>query len=340
MFIIRPATLNDMGGIERCAMMSGAGMIHLPKLYDALKKKIEESIEAFNSDVKEPINENYFFVLSDAITHEVGGTCCISSRTGVTDPFYVYRIDALPPLPDNLPQPKENRFLQLKTYQNGPSELCALYLLPEFRKEGLGKLLSLSRFLFIASHPHRFTQTLIANMRGVIEKKHCPFWEAVGRHFVDISFEEVMSRRAISEKFLADIIPKYPIYVSLLPPEIRADIGQMHPHTVPAFKMLSEQGFRFIQEVDPIDGGPIIAAEAGSINAIKFSSTERIDSIISEEVISEPYILCNPNIDFRACYGTLKCSTNHTCAISVEIAEILNVKIGDPILRLPYHHSP
>lgn len=332
MLIIRAARLDDLRGIENCAMKSGLGMTHLPKSHDILQKKIEESIEAFSKKIDQPINENYFFVLVDSSTNEIGGTCSICSRAGIEgEPFYVYQIHKRPPLPNNLPLPKENRFLQLKIYTNGPTELCALYLLPEFRKGGLGKLLSLSRFLFIASHQHRFTKMLIANMRGIIEKKYCQFWEGLGHHLVDISFEEVMAKRTVSESILEDIIPNHPLYLSLLSPTVVSSIGQTHPHTLPAFKMLCNQGFKFIQEIDPIDGGPIISAEVQSIHAIRNSVLGRVENIVSSLVLSESYIICNPDINFRACYGTVKSSPDQLVTISADVAKALEIKIGDQI---------
>ena len=74
--------------------------------------------------------------------------------------------------------------LHLEKIHDGPTEIGSLFLLPEYRGQKRGRLLSLSRFAFMAAHPKRFAEDVIAEMRGVMsEDGQCPFWEAIGKHF-------------------------------------------------------------------------------------------------------------------------------------------------------------
>lgn len=329
--MIRPVTPADIDSLERCALTVGVGMTHLPRRRDMLEKKIADSQEAFAKEITKPKHEDYLFVLEDLEGEVIGGTCGIYSKVGVTSPFYVYQVETLPPPSHRFPIPKERRLLHLFAYENGPTEICALYLLPEFRKEGLGRLLSLSRFLFIASFLHRFDTTTIANMRGVIEKNVSPFWDSLSRHFLDVDYEEVMSMRSISESFVPDILPKHPIYVSLLPPLSQEVIGNTHANTRPAFDMLYQEGFRFKQEIDPFDAGPIIGAETKSIRTVSKSVVAPVKEITSHPMESDRFILSNVSLNFRACYGALRVNPDQSVALSATTAKALNVNPGDRI---------
>lgn len=331
MIIIRPVAPQDIDDLERCASRVGIGMTHLPRRRDLLEQSIIESQHAFSKSVQEPINENYLFVLEDTDKKMVGGTCGIDSVVGAAAPFYVYRIEELPPPPHRFPVPIENRLLRLTSYEKGPSEVCALYLLPEFRKGGVGKLLSLSRFLFMAAFPQRFEKITIANMRGVIENNISPFWDGFGRHFLDVNYEKIMSIRFDDENLLRDFLPNHPIYVSLLDKSSQEVIGKTHANTVPAINMLYQEGFHFVNEIDPIDGGPIIAVETAKIRTVKDSVLVTIKEISSKPIESERFIVSNDRFDFRACYASLKFMGNDQVIISKDVAQALNVECGDLI---------
>src|SRR6202012_5011720 len=117
-----------------------------------------------------------------------------------------------------------------------------LFLAPAYRKDGNGRLLSMSRFLFMAEHPDYVDPTIIAEMRGVVDDQgHSPFWEAVGRHFFDIDFPTADYLSMVNKRFIADLMPKHPIYITLLPREAQAVIGKVHDQTEPAMAMLQQE---------------------------------------------------------------------------------------------------
>lgn len=331
MMIVRPIKTQDLDGLERCAMKAGIGLTHLPKRQEALEKKVQNSLSAFSKKPSSPKHENYLFVLSDHKTEQMGGTSSIYSRTGASAPMFVFTVKTLPALPEGLPSPSERRTLQLKAYRSGPTEICGLYLLPECRKEGLGKLLSLSRFLFIASHLQRFTETVIANMRGVIHNNISPFWDAVGHRFLNMNLQEVMSLRTVSEEFIPTVFPDTPLYAALLPTEAQHAIGQTHPNTKPAINMLLQEGFQFIHEIDPFDGGPLIGARTAEIDTVKNSRIAIVDKISDTIRSPNKYLLANTRVDFRACYGSIEPNPDDTTKLTAEMADALEVNIGDSI---------
>ena len=72
-------------------------------------------------------------------------------------------------------------------------------------------------------------------------------------------------------------MPKYPIYVDLLPNEAREVIGRCHVDGVPASKMLEWEGFEFERVVDIFDGGPIMQASRNMIRTTRESRVMEVD---------------------------------------------------------------
>lgn len=330
MFIIRPARQSDLSALERCALAAGLGMTHLPRRRDVLEKRIQCSIDSFDKDVLSPNDEEYLFVLEDIEHKMVIGTCAIYSKTGACIPFYAYQIEEVAPTNERLPPIEDPRLLRLIPIFHGPTEVAGLFILPEHRMEGLGKLLSLSRFHFIASHTSRFDRTTIANMRGIIENNISPFWDGLGRRFLNVELQEVMAMRLEHDHLVSDILPPHPVYVALLPKSVQEVIGKVHPNTIPAVRLLNHEGFQFCHQIDPIDGGPILIAETSEIKTVKNSTIAQI-SKISTMPAEERFLLSNLHIDFRACYGSIKETENQRVEIPADVANALQVQVGDSI---------
>lgn len=333
MIVIRPIELKDREAFAKCANSASVGITNLPKNPELLDKKMQISINSFKKNVSVPGKENYVFVLENLETGEIGGTCSISAKVGAQEPLNFYKIELMQLHSKHPASPKEMRILTPVKYANGSSEICALYLMPHFRAEGLGKLLSFSRFLFIASHRHRFENKIMVEMRGVIDDNDvAPFWEGIGRKFLDIDFIDLMHLLEFGREFVADIMPRWPIYVSILPQSAQDVIGKTHVKTAPAFSMLTKEGFYYTSEVDVFDGGPKIEAKTESIRTVASSQVGKIDSISNDEL--EDGIaknICNNRIDYRACCTKIKSAGGDRIILSRMAAEALQVKAGDTV---------
>src|SRR5262249_32661658 len=151
--------------LERFAQTVGLGVTSLPNHSDLLEEKLQRAVQSFGQKKKEK-HPLYLFVLEDLETGESGGTCAIEASTFGSDEGYCYRLEdiALPKVhPLTRPSTKILHPMQKRTTV---SEVCGLYLLPKFRREHYGRLLSLSRFLFMASFPDLFQSKVIAQLRG------------------------------------------------------------------------------------------------------------------------------------------------------------------------------
>ena len=249
--IIRPIHEKDFDEFLALANVGTLGITNLPKERHHLKHRIQISLDSFSRDVIKPRNELYTFVIENTENGEIGGSSAIISRLGVNAPVFYYAIDVIQSYKiENLVVP-EMKILHPLSYEIGPSEVCALFIKPSFRKEGLGRLLSLSRFLFIAAFMQRFGETFLAEMRGYIDKDNqSPFWNGIGRKFLNIEYPALAKLIEKNKEFIPNLLPKWPIYFDLLPQEVKDSIGKIHDDTVPALKMLEREGFQRLNYID------------------------------------------------------------------------------------------
>lgn len=335
--IIRPIAKKDLDFFEEFPSESLIGMTNLPRNREKFLEKIIHSETSFQTSIEQPGQEEYTFVLEDLATGKIGGTCGIIAQS--TQSFgYAYRIETLENFTQFVPAPKEIKVLKVVANTPTSSEVCALYLLPAFRHSGIGRLLSLSRFLFISAFPQRFHKKIIAEMRGYIDERQIsPFWEAIGHHFCGLTFPELMLELEKSHYFIPEILPKYPIYISLLPQEAQEMIGKIHEQTKPAYEMLIRENFSFHDKVDILEGGPILTAATSSIRTIKQSAVVQVE-VTSENLDEETsYLIGNERLDFRACVGKLRLIDKTKAQINREAAQALLVKNGEQIRYVSIH---
>ncbi|MEC7840417.1 MAG: arginine N-succinyltransferase [Chlamydiota bacterium] len=332
MFLIRPIEEKDEEALIKLSFDAQAGILSLPKDRKLLKEKIHNSILSFQKEVFAPNNEKYLFALEDTETGKIGGVCGIYSKTGVEYPTYFYeiteeRLSRSTKLPNKLP--KQN-VLVVKEHKHGPTENCSLLLSPDYRKEGLGKLLSLSRLLFIASNRIRFDDIIIASLRGVMNSNNkCVFWENVGRQFFDVEITTLHELLKHDQEFVKNILPQFPLYISLLSQEAQSVIGKPHQNSAPALNILVNQGFNVSNEIDPFDGGPILSAFIDQLPFVTKSQCSIIKKIHNETVESSNLIICNNSMDYRACFASIKQFADGSISISKNVAKTLCVDAGD-----------
>lgn len=333
MYVIRPIALQDLEEYIHFAFNVSLGMVSMPKNREILQKNLNLSLQAFSKELTQPEQEFYLLVIENEETGDLGGISGIESKTGIIEPNYYYRIETKTVEPyEHLPLPKTIATLRPVTVSNGPTEICSLYLAPEFRKEGLGRLLSLSRFLFMACFPERFDTTVFALMRGYLDKTDSnPFWDSLGCHFLNVQFAELLRFQEGSRAFVPHIIPEFPVYVNLLSKEAQESIGKVHNNTKPALNMLQQEGFTNSNEIDIFDAGPKIVAELQSVRTFKESKVAIVKEVILNGMESPEYIICNIDLNFRACVTHLTMDEEGKVILPSETAEALLVKPGDKV---------
>ena len=334
MIIIRPIKMTDYDDLYRIAIESGHGFTSLPVNEDILKKRIAHSEESFKIQVSQAGNQGYLFVMEDTKTNQVVGTTGIEASVGLDNAFYHYHLGKVVHSSRELNIHNTVETLSLCNDYSGATEICTLFLQESHRKNNNGKFLSRCRFLFIAEHTERFSDCIIAEMRGVSDENgKSPFYDWLEEHFLSIEFTKADYLTGIGNKgFIAELMPKYPIYVNLLSKEAQQVINKVHSNTVPALRLLEAEGFSRRGYVDIFDAGPTVEAERNQIRAVRESKKYQVlvDDNCGEES-NLKHIICNTKVeDFRAAQVklTLREIANQV-VITSDVAKALQVEKGD-----------
>ena len=334
MIIIRPIRMNDYDDLYRIAIESGHGFTSLPVNEDILKKRIMHSEESFKAQVSQPGNQGYLFVMEDTETGQVVGTTGIEAAVGLDNAFYHYHLGKVVHSSRELNIHNTVETLSLCNDYTGATEICTLFLQESHRKDSNGRFLSRCRFLFIAEHSKRFSDCVIAEMRGVSDENgKSPFYDWLEEHFLSIEFTKADYLTGIGNKdFIAELMPKYPVYVSLLNKEAQHVINQVHNNTVPALRLLKAEGFSRRGYIDIFDAGPTVEAERSQIRTVRESNKYQVLIDDNHEVQSnQKYIICNTKVEeFRAIQAKLSLrETANQVVLSSNIAQALQVQEGD-----------
>ena len=333
MFVIRPVQASDLDALLGLAAQTSFGLTTLPKDTDWLAGRIRDSEDAFRRLADQrPRGEAYLFVLEDTSTGRVLGTAGIISKVGGFEPFYAYRIETSVHESKMLGIRKEIRTLHLEKEHDGPCEIVSMFLHPVLRGRGLGRPLSLARFLFIAEHPWSFDERVIAEMRGVLDDSgRSEFWDAVGRHFFEIDYPKADYLSLLNKRFIADLMPTHPISIPLLPPAAQAVIGRVHPETEPALAILREEGFATTGMVDIFEAGPIVGCPRDSLRLVRESLTDQVAAITDQPAAPGDHLVGTSGIDFRACRTSVTRFPDGGVALPREAAAALGVHVGDSV---------
>jgi arginine N-succinyltransferase len=200
------------------------------------------------------------------------------------------------------------------------------------RAGGWGALLARSRYLFMKLHRARFGQRTLAELRGVMDEAgNAPFWDGLAGRFFGMTFPEADEFNAVhGTRFIADLMPKTPIYVDLLAESAKTVMGQPHPSGRAALRMLEQEGFVFDRYIDVFDGGPTVTAATDQIRTIRESRTETIAEI-GNGGPTATLVAAGRLKDFRACCAKVRRLPKKGVCIDPEAAELLEVEVGDEI---------
>ena len=335
-FRVRPATGEDFRPIYQMAKLTGGGFTNLPPDRATLVGKLDRSDKSFSRKADSQTGDMYMFVLEDPAKSLVRGTCQVFGQVGVIQPFYSYHLSTLTQTSPELDKTFRNRLLTLTTDLEGSSEVGGLFLHPELRAGGWGSLLARSRYLFMKLHRGRFGERTLAELRGVMDEAgHSPFWDGLAGRFFGMSFPEADEFNAVhGTRFIADLMPRTPIYVALLAESAQAVMGQPHPSGRAALRMLEEEGFYFDRYIDIFDGGPTVTVDTDDIRTIRESTIETVCEIADGgkvKVLAGAGRLKN----FRACCASVKKLPKKGVCIDREAAQLLEIDVGDEIVMVP-----
>jgi arginine N-succinyltransferase len=317
------------------AKLTGGGFTNLPPDRATLVAKLARSEKSFAREEDSQNGDLYVFVLEDPKDGIIRGTCQVFGQVGVVQPFYSYHLSTLTQSSPELGKTFRNQLLTLTTDLEGCSEVGGLFLHPHQRAGGWGSLLARSRYLFMKLHRARFGERTLAELRGVMDDAgNAPFWDALAGQFFDMSFPEADEFNAVhGTKFIADLMPRTPIYVALLSEGAKSVIGQPHPTGRAALRMLEEEGFVYDRYIDIFDGGPTVTVQTDRIRTVRESTSETI-SEIADGGRTKMLLATGRLKDFRACAAAIKRVPRKGICIDREAAELLEVDVGDQVVAV------
>lgn len=332
-YVMRPSRLDDLDALMRLAELSGPGFTSLPVDEPILKERLEKSERAFHGRQKNLQYGKYLMMMEHVPTGQVVGCSAVKAGTGIDQPFFNYRIITLAQASHAAGNLRfDMDALVLTNEYVGYTEVGTLFLKADHRGGGAGRLAAQSRYLLMAAAPERFSANVLAELRGVVDDKGMSvFWECLGRHFFRMDFAEADRLSAISDnQFIVDLMPRYPIYVDLLPPEAREVIGRCHSDGVGAYKLLQWEGFDFDRTVDIFDGGPLVTAQRRHIRTIQESRIVTVEAgdTSGDQDARQGLLSSNRLPDFRATIGRFAARGEEGLVAGPDVLDALNLKPG------------
>lgn len=319
--VIRPIAMSDLDRLHFFANDVSEGFTSLPRVKVLLQEKIELSLRSFSDNP--PEKAFYLFVME--AEGVVVGTCAIKSLS-YTELLFKHTLEE-----HKNPYTKkvsEHALIQLCKAPKKQSEVGTLFLDRNHRKGGLGKLLSWSRFLFLAKFKERFQAEVKTELRGLSSPSgDCPFWDHICAPFYHMSFQEANNLRMIDDPHIYQLLPQHDIYLHILPKAVSRVVGTAHPNSKGAQKMIQLQGFKQTPYVDVFDAGPTFSTYVNEIKSVKESclATAKVASSIESDSL---FLVANEKLDYRALITPLMIQEEQIL-ISKEALQALQLEEGE-----------
>lgn len=333
MLFVRPVRAQDHSEILKLARLAGIGMTSLPQDSHVLEKKLAQAVASFAGKPEQEREEKFLFALEDSESGKIVGTTGIVAHVGLRRPFYSYKLSTIVQASAGLGVYSLQQVLHMVNDYTGASEIGSLFLLPEYRRDGIGKFLSRCRYHMLAQFPQIFSDIVISEIRGFQDKNgDSPFYKSLAQYFFQMDFKRADFINATQGgQFIADLMPKYPIYVALLPEEARAAIGVPLDASKPAKQLLEHEGFTWQGYIDVFDAGPTLQVERANIRTVRESKRAKIKLV--EKIEPGPnHMISNSVLDgYRVVFSPIKILSEDSVMIPPAAARILGVASGDEI---------
>ena len=339
--IIRTAKPDDIDALMKLSAMLPPGMTSMPCDAETWEKKLDlvsRSVQRLPQEEQESV---YLLVLEDPNNGAIVGTAGIISGVGNTRPFYNYKLSKDVKTSPDINVKRTSNLLNLVNDYTDATEMISLFLVPEYRKNGMGQFLSRCRYVFMSDFPERFDNLVFAEIRGWLdEDEDSPFWKHLGQKFFKLPFHKADFISAVNgSQFISDLMPRFPVYLELLPEAAVEVIGRPHADAAPAKRLLEKEGFNYRGTIDIFDAGPIMECEREEIHSIRETRTARVKAIgnsTSNDAESPQCIVSNRNLsEYRLILSRLATPLTDEIELSVRDAQLLNVDVGSEIQMLP-----
>ena len=327
-YVIRAAGPRDLDGLKQLREIAGAGFTSLMLDDRAMAARLDFSEASFAKQSDKQGPERYFLALEHVATGALAGCCGVKSTIGEKPPFFNFRIINEAQSSAAVDRRFDMSVLIGVNDFTGQSEVGSLFVRPEHRGPGVGRALAQSRYMLMATAPHRFNERVVSELRGVVSPEGVsPFWEAVGRHFFRMDFAEADKLSATTDnQFILDLMPQHPVYVDLLPDAARAVIGQCHKDGEGAQRLLQWEGFEFTSVIDIFDGGPLVSVARESIRTLRESRRRKLRPSRAEG--ARRALVATPALAHFRCVSTRVTIEGDAALVDADVISALGLDAG------------
>jgi len=279
MFLLRSVNSSDVNDLYELSGM--VSFINLPHDLETIQKMVKASLKTFTSPSKDKFKNYYIFVLEDLEKSKVIGASMIHGQHGTDEePHYFLKVGQENKYSETINTGFIHGTLKLDYECNGYTEIGGLVISPSYRnhKDRLGKQISFIRFLYLGLYANQFTPVIHSELMPPLDKEgNSPLWEAIGRRFMNMDYQEADKLSRNNKEFILSLFPSEMIYTTLLPVEARDSVGKVGDGTKPVKKMLEAIGFQYTKDVDPFDGGPHYRAKLKDIKPVREMLSLKLD---------------------------------------------------------------
>lgn len=334
MLIVRPARLSDLDTLHAIAREVGAPGLTVPTERGAIESLIADSSEALAGDIEFPSEERYLLVATDPQHDTPLGLIALRAAAGHPGADYSYRNDTIIHASPELGVNHRIYALTLSHDLSGFTQLTPALARHAAQSPGIIETLTRAALLFIADHPQRFADDLIAPLPGVLDADgQSPFWDAVGSKFFGVPFAQADQLALGRDRtFLAELMPHHPIYVPLLPEAAQHALGQTRDEFMSTYSLLLDEGFEAERYVDIFDGGPTFYANRNLVHSVREAQLLPLTLQTAVEHKAARCLISNLETgDFRAVSTTAVRRPDGHLGVSADAARQLDLNDHDEV---------
>jgi arginine N-succinyltransferase len=162
-------------------------------------------------------------------------------------------------------------------------------------------------------------------------------WDVFGARFTGVSYREADHLSARDKSFIADLLPRDPVYTTFFPEAVRAQLGRPADEAIPAVKILESLGFSTLNQIDPFDGGPYLGCARDAILSVrnhrKLVLPSALPAADAPATADRTLVSAERELGFRSTVAS--CDERGTPQLDATMRAALGVSAGDEILVTP-----
>ncbi|MFT3841093.1 MAG: arginine N-succinyltransferase [Myxococcaceae bacterium] len=340
MLLVRDVQKTDLKGLKRLAAVLNS--VNLPDNEEVLESLIDTSVRSFSAKIKDPFQREYLFVLEDQRNERIIGTSMIIAQHGTKEaPHISFQVTQAEHYSATIDRHFKHKVLSIGYNYDGPTEIGGLVVDPPYRSgpDKPGKQLSYVRFMFMAMHRRLFRSRILAELMPPLEKDgRSALWDSCGKRFTGLDYWEADKLSRQNKEFIKELFPASDIYVTLFPPKAQKMIGEVGTETKGVQRMLERIGFKYVDRIDPFDGGPHYEADVAEVSLVRRYRTATVkDGELEME--AEDMLVGHESPSGKNRFRAIKTAVrfdDQEILLPAASKELLGVESGDKVSVIPF----